>query len=174
LGYHVHHIKPKSTFEDKNDPQIHHPRNLIALHPDDHISIHKCRGDKQSMNFIRAIKPGYKHSSKTLLKMSKSLKGRISPCGMQNKRHTQESKDLISKNHRGRNTVASRIKISKTKQDAIWKRTVGVKTNEQISKTKLSAAWQLLNSTKCEYCKRVIRNKGMFKKYHGVNCKLNL
>lgn len=44
-GYHVHHIKPKCLFEDKNDFRIHHPRNLIALHPDDHISIHRCRGD---------------------------------------------------------------------------------------------------------------------------------
>jgi len=45
-GYHVHHIKPRSTFEDKEDPFMHHPKNLIALHPDDHVSIHLLRGDK--------------------------------------------------------------------------------------------------------------------------------
>lgn len=46
VGFHVHHIKPKVTFENKDDPRIHHPRNLIALHPDDHLLIHKLRGDK--------------------------------------------------------------------------------------------------------------------------------
>lgn len=45
-GYIVHHIKPKCTFEDNDDLLIRHPRNLIALHPDDHVAIHKCRDDK--------------------------------------------------------------------------------------------------------------------------------
>lgn len=55
-GYHVHHIKPKCTFEDRNDPSIHHPRNLIALHVDDHVSIHKCRGDKLAVSLIWSMK----------------------------------------------------------------------------------------------------------------------
>lgn len=42
-GYHVHHIKPQSLFDGTLD--AHHPKNLIALHPDDHLSIHKNRGD---------------------------------------------------------------------------------------------------------------------------------
>jgi hypothetical protein len=29
-----------------DDYKINHPTNLIALHPDDHVSIHKNRGDK--------------------------------------------------------------------------------------------------------------------------------
>ena len=55
-GYHVHHIKPKCTFADKNDPRIHHPRNLIALHPDDHQTIHRCRGDHQLANGILSVR----------------------------------------------------------------------------------------------------------------------
>jgi len=51
-GYHVHHIKPRCTFKDKNDPSINHPSNLIALHPDDHYSIHRCRGDKYVNGFL--------------------------------------------------------------------------------------------------------------------------
>ena len=38
-GYHVHHIKPRCI------GGTDHPRNLIALHPDDHKTIHKLRGD---------------------------------------------------------------------------------------------------------------------------------
>jgi len=53
-GYHVHHIKPKTTGGDN------HPSNLIALHPDDHISIHKCRGDNVANNvFIISNNKGY-------------------------------------------------------------------------------------------------------------------
>lgn len=44
-GYHVHHIRPRCTYTDPDDPCINHPRNLIALHPDDHQTIHICRGD---------------------------------------------------------------------------------------------------------------------------------
>ncbi len=55
-GYHVHHIKPKCTFKDKDDLRIHHPRNLIALHPDDHVTIHVLRGDKQlSAPFLTSV-----------------------------------------------------------------------------------------------------------------------
>lgn len=38
-GYHVHHIKPRCI------GGTNEPKNLIALHPDDHVSIHKNRGD---------------------------------------------------------------------------------------------------------------------------------
>ena len=67
-GYHVHHIKPKCTFEDKTDPRIHHPKNLIALHPDDHVSIHKCRGDAIVEKFI--FVGGHKHTQETKDKIS--------------------------------------------------------------------------------------------------------
>jgi len=38
-GYHVHHILPRACGGTDD------PRNLIALHPDDHVTIHRCRGD---------------------------------------------------------------------------------------------------------------------------------
>lgn len=92
-GYHVNHIKPKCTFEDNDDPLIHHPRNLIALHSDDHVSIHKCRGDKfvneklilsikgnnlsvEQKDKLRKNRLGAKYSTKTKKKMSDAKKGR--------------------------------------------------------------------------------------------------
>jgi hypothetical protein len=56
-GFTVHHITPKTVAKDSGwtEEQINHPRNLIALHPDDHISIHRLRGDKINDNFIRVV-----------------------------------------------------------------------------------------------------------------------
>lgn len=47
-GFVIHHIMPRSVAKQKgwDGYKINHPKNLIALHPDDHASIHKCRGDK--------------------------------------------------------------------------------------------------------------------------------
>lgn len=46
-GFHVHHIMPRKAAEKLGwtEEQINHPKNLIALHYDDHVSIHKNRGD---------------------------------------------------------------------------------------------------------------------------------
>jgi len=74
IGYHVHHIKPKSLFKDKDDPRMHHPRNLIALHPDDHISIHKLRGDSWLQGKFLLI-AGMKPSAATRKKMSEAQSG---------------------------------------------------------------------------------------------------
>ena len=76
LGYHVHHIKPKCTFTDTTDPRINHPRNLIALHPDDHQSIHRLRGDKIAVTGM-IIVACRKMSQKTKDKISKSNKGKV-------------------------------------------------------------------------------------------------
>ena len=73
-GYHVHHIKPICTFEDKGDPRIHHPQNLIALHPDDHVSIHNCRGDTVTNKFI--FIGGHKQTQATKDKISIAGKGK--------------------------------------------------------------------------------------------------
>jgi hypothetical protein len=67
-GYHVHHIKPKSL------GGTNHPKNLIALHPDDHISIHRCRGDKILDNHFLLSKT--KHTKNTKSKISSSNKGK--------------------------------------------------------------------------------------------------
>ena len=76
-GYHVHHIKPRSLMRDDND--VHHPTNLIALHVDDHVTIHKCRGDKPIGNFIcvAGVRKGQPVSAETRLKMSMAKKGRV-------------------------------------------------------------------------------------------------
>ena len=75
-GYHVHHIKPQAIFQDKSDPRINHPRNLIALHPDDHQSIHQLRGDKISRTGMIIIK-NRKLSQATKDKISKGNKGKV-------------------------------------------------------------------------------------------------
>ena len=132
-GYHVHHIKPKCTFENKADPRIHHPRNLIALHPDDHATIHKCRGDKIHANSIFSM-IGRVVSDETKMKMSKAQqgkvmspearkrisearKGRTSP--FNGKTMSEEAKQKISKAHTGRivtEETRQRLSIAATKQ----------------------------------------------------------
>ena len=70
-GYHVHHIIPVC------EGGTHHPKNLIALHPDDHVSIHRCRGDKVSDSFIligSLVGIGKKRSNETKNKISDSTK----------------------------------------------------------------------------------------------------
>jgi len=78
-GYHVHHIKPKCLFNDKNDPRIHHPSNLIALHPDDHWTIHKLRGDKYIKESLILSINGRKASAETKEKISKAKMGENNP-----------------------------------------------------------------------------------------------
>lgn len=95
IGYHVHHIKPKCTFANKNDPGIHHPRNLIALHPDDHVSIHSCRGDVLTKNFITS-------TVGRIASEEEKNKHRGKNNGMYKKSHTAESCRLISENRKGK------------------------------------------------------------------------
>lgn len=89
-GYHVHHIKPKCTFTDPNDPRIHHPRNLIALHPDDHRSIHFCRGDQFNKSFMLHVL-GRIVSEETKKKISAKNKGRILPARTDKARKNQSA-----------------------------------------------------------------------------------
>ena len=92
-GYHVHHIHPRCTFANQNDPRIHHPSNLIALHPNDHATIHRLRGDTVTKNFITSI-VGRKCSDETKQKMSDSAQDRLPP--------SQATRDKISKSSLGR------------------------------------------------------------------------
>lgn len=119
-GYHVHHIKPKCTFEDENNPRIHHPSNLIALHPDDHVSIHKCRGDKQlAGSFITSI-VGRKVTKKSKKKMSKSQCERFQskPVSIMTKRKMSKAKQNVSVETREKMSLAASQKTltNKTKQ----------------------------------------------------------
>lgn len=106
-GYHVHHIVPRSVGKQNgwSDYKINHPNNLIALHPEDHVSIHKCRGDKYlSKGFLKILGNsgfgennsmyGKTHSKETKMKMSKSRTGDKN--GMYGKTHSKESRDKIS------------------------------------------------------------------------------
>ena len=128
-GFHVHHIKPKCAFTDPNDSRIHHPRNLIALYVDDHVTIHKCRGDKiTNGNFISCLK-NYTHSQATRDKISASSKGHVPwnkgiPTKDSTKQliskkltgltHTDITKEKIRKAHTGRTfTEESKRKMSK-------------------------------------------------------------
>lgn len=66
-GFHVHHIKPQSCGGSDYCP------NLIALHPDDHLAIHKNRGDKVA-NSPWIIKGGHTvpHTEETKEKIRKA------------------------------------------------------------------------------------------------------
>ena len=95
-GYHVHHRKPRCICKlaGWSDEQINHPRNLIVLHPDDHYSCHRLRGDVcASGNFLKIAGlnqlgdnhprrgkigsfKGKQHSTETKKKMSLSATGR--------------------------------------------------------------------------------------------------
>ena len=148
-GYHVHHIKPKCTFADPSDPKIHHPSNLIALYPDDHYTIHKCRGDTYiTKKFVTSI-TGQKLSLKTKQRMRKPKSKehceniRKARLGTTLK---QETKDKISIAHEG-------MKLS-----AETKRKI---SEEVKSRTK----------AECPYCLRSF-DPGNYKQHHGDKCKM--
>ena len=104
VGYHVHHIKPKSVFENKDDLAVHHPRNLIALHPDDHWAIHRCRGDVQIKGWIFSIagRKGIKtgpHSEERKQNISKAKKGKVA--NRNGYTHSAETRMKLSKSKTG-------------------------------------------------------------------------
>ena len=118
-GYHVHHIIPQSCGGSN------HPSNLIALHPDDHVAIHKHRGDNVSEKFVRVGGKGMEgrsHTKETRAKMSKSKKG--VPSHWKGKRQTKEhvykrTKHQIgkpSKNKGNKLSNETRAKMSASKK----------------------------------------------------------
>lgn len=104
-GYHVHHIYPKSLCKQEGwtEEQIHHPKNLIVLHPDDHQSIHLCRGDKRALGGFLSIKG--------LTRSQEDLK-RAAQKGLRNKLKNVDEHGLNS-NQRGN------IKAIQTKRSTI-------------------------------------------------------
>lgn len=93
-GYHIHHIKPR-CLGGTNDA-----KNLIALHPDDHESIHRCRGDKCVRGFLSirrfgGYNPMYgkKHTDKSKKKMSEQHKNRKYSTGWN---HSDKSKKIMA------------------------------------------------------------------------------
>jgi hypothetical protein len=98
---------------------------LIALHPDDHVAIHKCRGDKfVTESFIRIANAEFSEEHRANL--SKAMKGK--PKSAEHKRKLSEVnlgkvmpddvKEKIRKGNLGTKkpcSEATRRKISKTK-----------------------------------------------------------
>ena len=146
-GYHVHHIKPKCTFKDPEDPRIHHPSNLIALHPDDHYAIHKCRGDKWiSERFLLHV-AGQKFSEADRLKMSEAKKG----CTLSNTHKSNIAKARKGYKHTDiaiRNMQQAQVKSEETKQKLSTAHTGKSKSKQHasnISKAKKGSTWKLIN-----------------------------
>jgi len=117
IGFVVHHIKPQS------EGGSHNPKNLIALHPDDHVSIHKCRGDKFAHNWFTVMKD-YKHSEETKKKIKQtnidfwnsdksiSAKKKIREANkgrtcLQGFKHSEETKENMSKAAKKRGVLQS-------------------------------------------------------------------
>jgi hypothetical protein len=80
-GYHVHHIYPKCLCiqDGWTDAQINHPRNLLVVHPVEHLAIHYARGDKHvGSRFILEIagRRRGKQSQETIEKRVAKLKGK--------------------------------------------------------------------------------------------------
>jgi hypothetical protein len=165
-GYHVHHIKPKCTFDDSADPRIHHPRNLIALHPDDHWLIHKLRGDKNvNWPFINVI--GEKKQP-----CSKATKKKISEA---NKGKTAWNKGISSgKGIKKSEITKQRMRKPKSAEhcENIRKARLGT-TLRQETKDRISvkAKGRILDKTECPYCLRSF-DPGNYKKNHGDKCKM--
>ncbi len=138
-GYQIHHIRPQSTFSDKNDPKIHHPSNLIALHPDDHVAIHKCRGDKQlSHMFMTSVvgrklteeqkqaRRNYKHSEAAIEKIRQANKGKIL---------SVETKDKISKARKGMKLGPPSEEHRRNLSKALKGKQVSDETKKRLSKS---------------------------------------
>lgn len=125
----VHHILPQS------EGGSHHPRNLIALHKDDHQSIHKCRGDKYSSKGFLNMR-NYKHSEETKRKISISNKGRkMSPDTIHKIKiarsnqiisHSEETKKKIKETNidfwNSERSIEAKNKISETNKNRIHKK----------------------------------------------------
>lgn len=109
VGYHVHHIKPRCTF-DESDLCVHHPRNLIALHPDDHVSIHKCRGDKWVNGGALLTVAGRKMTADTKLKISVAKKGIFNSNGHLGLQHSEETKNKMKDSAKNRPPVSQETK----------------------------------------------------------------
>lgn len=166
-GFHVHHIKPKCTFEDPSNPKIHHPSNLIALHKDDHWTIHRLRGDKNvNWPFINVI--GQKkqpHTEETKKKISQANKGK-----------TAWNKGIsVGKGRKKSDVTKQRMRKPKTKEHAENIRLARLGTTlKQETKDKISAKakGRILPKTECPHCYRSF-DLGNYKKNHGDKCKYN-
>ena len=111
-----------------------------------------------------------KHSNETKEKISKSKKGKI---------HSEEFKEKCSNRMMGHTINNGRKHSEETKQkhsdntsgekNPMFGKTHSKETIDLISK-KIQESKKI--KIKCEYCDKEI-DKANFKKWHGLNCKLN-
>ena len=183
-GYHVHHIKPKCTFDDKDDPRIHHPRNLIVLHPDDHQTIHRLRGDLRAAHGGFLNMRGYTHSTETRAKMkeaainrppqSRATKNKRSQSLLGKPKSDEHIKNIVAAREGWTHSEESKKKISVSvsgSSNGMYGKTHSVESINQQLKTKSSPEWIAENTFTCEHCSRAILSKGAFNRWHGANCK---
>jgi len=138
-GFIIHHIRPQSTFINSSDPKIHHPRNLIALHPDDHYSIHKCRGDKMLNKGFITSTIGRITSDETKKKISNALIGRPSP--LKGRKTPQHVIDKLT----GRKVGEKQKRLQSLRQqgskNTFYNKRHSVKTKQLMSKQRKGRKW---------------------------------
>ncbi len=189
-GYHVHHIKPKGEFKDKNDPRIHHPRNLIALHPDDHITIHECRGDNFLGKLGLLALKNYSHSDITTNKISKSLTEYYSnPSNLQKLQETRANQVVSDKTRRLVGDASKRYwnNLSDEEYANVCLSRSGANNPNYNNKMSPESKQLIANANKgnshnlgikrpittCPHCDKS-GGEGNMKRYHFDNCKLKL
>jgi len=151
-GFHVHHIKPR--IEGGSD----HPKNLIALHPDDHLTIHKLRGDKINDNFILIGGPRA-HSDETKQKISKA-----------NRNPTKETRLRKSRAKAKENNPNWGIPASEEQRKKVSKALKGRLKSEETKK-RMSISGKNKRKVQCPYCNKT-GHPGPMARYHFNNCKL--
>lgn len=161
-GYHVHHIKPKSTYADKSDPRINHPRNLIALHPDDHVSIHKLRGDKfvtKSFVSIANAKCSEDHKRNLSRALTDVPKTAMAKMNMKIAKHIIQSNGLSSAQNAAMKSAATMHNNGGHQK----------RFSKQM-KTKAAIEWKDKHSKICKYCSSGPYYLSNYNMYHGENC----
>jgi hypothetical protein len=146
IGYHVHHIMPISL------GGTHHPSNLIALHIDDHVSIHKCRGDSVVNGLIRIA--NMKHTAKTKLAIGRSRKGTVMTATTKKKLSDVNKNKVTVKDLNKPNKGC--FKISKTDPDYIAGKYVGC-THGAAMPTQTQQA--LLKANTGRPCPEIVKHK---------------
>jgi len=140
-GFHVHHIVPRSC--GGNDD----PTNLIALHPDDHISIHKHRGDKFiNDKFIISVKFGDENPSRDpriANKISEALKG-----SSKSKQHRQKLSDAAKHQFETLGHPRQGAILSDETKQKIRNHNVGKKYSKEINMKKGRTGSQNASSKK--------------------------
>ena len=189
-GFVVHHIIPRC--EGGTDD----PKNLIALHPDDHATIHRCRGDKVSEKFIlignywdeekresaRKRATGVKQSKETIQKRMRYGEehhwyGKTFSEQHRKKLSNSHKGKKLSKDHRDaiRSKLSGRVRTD-TERQAISKAKKGKSNGREGYKHQSNTLQKMRESTKsrpqveCPHCNKIGQYNSMVR-WHLDNCK---